>query len=152
MGDTRCCLNAKNHQVLDFLNEERKILPVPAGVKVGWLWPARLPLPRRLPSIACGALVFSVPTKPMAARATGWSSHLPGAPATRIHGEIPLVRMVLRCSINSVLPTTSAYVYVLCDVCTKSNETPFKNPYTGASAASVSGSLQNGSIESDAAV
>jgi hypothetical protein len=49
MGDTRCCLDAKNHQALDFLNEERKILPVPAGVKVGWLWPARLPLPRWLP-------------------------------------------------------------------------------------------------------
>jgi hypothetical protein len=31
-------------------------------------------------------------------------------------------------------------------------KTPFRNPYTGASAGSVSGSLQNGSIESDAAV
>ena len=30
-------------------------------------------------SIACGALVSSVPTTPMAARATGWSSRLPGA-------------------------------------------------------------------------
>jgi hypothetical protein len=43
-----------------------------------------------------------------------------------IHAEILLPRMGLRCSINSLLPTTSAYVYVLRDIRYESTETPFK--------------------------
>jgi hypothetical protein len=40
--------------------------------------------------------------------------------------EILLPRMRLKCSINSVLPTTSAYVYVLRDVWYRKTETPFE--------------------------
>jgi hypothetical protein len=60
--------------------------------------------------------------------------------------------MGLRCSINSVLPTHSAYVYVLCDVWYEKYRKHHLEIHTLARPPEASAAHFNGSIESDAAV